>query len=96
MKKIAGGLTFIFSIVSFGTILFIVFSEDIEWYGMTGLLSLSILPLAGTYYTIKTRFWTDKSLIEQDLEKENAIIKKKIERQELLKKLSSIESNSND
>ncbi len=91
MKKIAGGLNFTFSLTAFGILIVTAF-EGVKWYATIGLLCLSIMPLAGIYYTLVTRFWTDKTLVENDLDKENIIIKKRIERQELLKKLAEIES----
>lgn len=54
------------------------------------LLFIALLSI-GIYYVIATKFGTAKSKLLEDLDKENEIIKKQIEKKELLSKLESLE-----
>ena len=50
-----------------------------------------VLLSIGTYYVIATKFGAVKSNILEDLDRENEIIKKQIEKRELLAKLENLE-----
>lgn len=57
-------------------------------------LSLTLVGFAsGIYYTIVTKFGVSKPTVLESLERENEIIRKQIEKRELLSKLESFEKN---
>jgi hypothetical protein len=93
MIKISGHIVFIGNIIVILIFLYFMAIEDNSANIRESILILLILifSISGIFYTIKTRFWTDKPSIIEDLEKENEIIKRKIEKMELLKKLNEYE-----
>lgn len=102
MTKVAGIITFIGCTVAFLVSFYGVYFNYSESLGSEEYQShylkytaLFIIPLVvfafGIYYTIKTKFGSVTPSIIDNLEKENEIIKKRIEKQELLAKLENLE-----
>jgi multisubunit Na+/H+ antiporter MnhB subunit len=99
MKRITGIVSFLGGVIGVILMLRIFITELVpqdefdEWeytglffWGLTLLSMLSVV-----YYTLSNRFWTTKAEPLEALTTENEIIKKKIERQELLVKLEQLE-----
>lgn len=61
--------------------------------GMLVILLVLIALASGIYYTIVTKFGSSKPAVLESLERENDIIRKQIEKKELLSKLESFEKN---
>lgn len=99
IKKIAGIIVIIESLIAIFACLagiVVTYSEWKEYGGdskmleMIGIFLLLIPASAGIFYTIKTKFGSNPTVLE-NLEKENQIIKKQIEKRELLAKLETLE-----
>ncbi len=94
MKKVTGAIIFIAAIISFFALIFVLFKEELyedeeifPWFGAL------IISCAAIHYTISTKFWNTKLSILESLDRETEIIKKQIEKKELLAKLESLEKN---
>lgn len=93
MKRITGIISFIGSGIGLIYLIGIFFDEQLYdhsedlvlWFGLF-VLSISIL-----HYCLSNRFWTSKPSVLDNLERENEIIKKKIEKRELLERLENLE-----
>lgn len=68
-----------------------VFSEDVE--NIIPWFLFLLVTISGIYYTVKTKFWTTRPTVFESLERETEIIKKQIEKKELLAKLENLENN---
>lgn len=97
MKKIAGIIVIIESLIAiFGCLAWIVdtysrrYGDDTRILEIVGIFMLLIPSSAGIYYTISTKFGAMPTVLE-NLEKENQIIMKQIEKRELLAKLETLE-----
>ncbi len=99
IKKIAGIVIIIESLVAiFGCFAWLQDTYSIwKEYGirsriwdMIGISMLLIPVSAGIYYVVTTSFGSKPTVLE-NLEKENQIIKKQIEKRELLAKLETLE-----
>jgi len=100
MKKVFGIIHFI-SLV--GGIIFCIYIIIWDYSRLQDYESLSdakdippsiifiVLLSIGIYYVVATKFGAAKSKLLEDLDKENEIIKKQIEKKELLSKLESLE-----
>jgi len=103
MLKITGYIVFIGNSISILILLYIFIELFIEHFidnklNLSGeeipiLLLIIILCLSGIYYSVRTMFWVNKPNIIKDLDKENEIIKRKIEKAELLRKLKNYEDS---
>jgi len=105
MKKASGILTFIGCLVAViisiaGIIINYSKYHETDNYNKEQSLiyaMLFIVPLTiygfGIYFTVKTKFGTTNPSVLDNLERENEIIKKQIEKKELLLKLESLEKN---
>lgn len=95
MKKITGGLTFIAGLTGLGILIFWLFEDNV--YGDTEegfvWIVLLLIALSVIYYSIVSKFWDSKHSVIDSLERETEIIKKKIEKRELLTKLEKLEQN---
>jgi amino acid permease len=95
MKKITGITTFLGC--SFGMLVSLYFAFDRFERNYEDeafmLLGLVILFSLGVYYTVVTRFGNSKPTVLDNLDRENEIIKKQIEKRELLAKLEHLERN---
>lgn len=94
MKKITGGITFsigVFLLTFSGYIL--IFDTPLNGKERLGFLAFFLFGISITHYTYSTKFWTQKRSVIQSLDKETEIIKKKIEKGELLAKLENLEKN---
>lgn len=94
MKKITGAITFLAAVA--GLILLIVISikepEDVfRDEGKFAWIGLFLLSLCIIHYTVSTKFWTSKLTLLESLDRETEIIKKQIEKRELLTKLENLE-----
>ena len=99
MRKITGIIVFIeSSIAIFACLAWLVntyskwdeYSDGSDILEMIGIFMLLIPSSAGIFYTIKTKFGSKPTLLD-NLEIENQIIKKQIEKKELLAKLETLE-----
>lgn len=94
MKKIAG-ITFFFACCFVMLILFYLLFEDSRKYFedyIVGVL-VFISSASAIYYIVATKFGSPKSSALDSIELENEIIKKQIEKRELLAKLEALEKN---
>ncbi|MEX2234696.1 MAG: hypothetical protein WD824_21210 [Cyclobacteriaceae bacterium] len=101
MKKISGITTFIgCSIGALGSLygLFETFNRWSEYDSESAfkdMLLIALIVIAfslGIYYTVITKFgFSSKPTVLDNLERENEIIKKQIEKRELLTKLENLE-----
>lgn len=100
MKKVTGIILFTGFLVGLLVIMYVVVDDYFnreEWENnlRSGekllFILLIILFSTGLYYVIATKFGSTKPTVLDDLEKENEIIKKQIEKKELLAKLESLE-----
>lgn len=100
MKKISGITTFIgCSIGALGSLygLFDTYNkwkEYDDYSSANELLLILLIVIAfslGIYYTVITKFGFSKTTILDNLERENEIIRKQIEKRELLLKLENLE-----
>lgn len=107
MIKVAGIFTFIGCTSAFISSIYGVifnYSEYLEtedykdhYLNYTVLFLIPLIVFSfGIYFTIKTKFGSKPPSILDNLDKENEIIKKKIERKELLAKLEAIENKENN
>ena len=95
MKKITG---FVLAVSSGAGILyslacsFVLFSEGLNASNeVLVIVILVLIPLCscGLHYTLTTKFWLVEKNELKDLIRENEIFNKKVEKQELLRKLNS-------
>lgn len=100
MKKISGITTFIGCSVGVLISLYGLFETFSRWkkYDSDSYLNdmLLMLPILlgfslGVYYTLATKFGYSKPSVLENLERENEIIRKQIEKRELLAKLEHLE-----
>lgn len=93
MKKTTGAISFFGGIIS--TLLLLhEFSDrfdNVDGGGLLVYLSFFILGISVIHYTLATKFWTSKISVIESLERENQIIRKQIEKKELLVKLQNLE-----
>ena len=93
MKKITGYIVFVGSIVILIFLIYVGIRESNYGFDFVDFL-LWILPtlvcLCALYYTCATKFWTTKLTVLESIERENEIIKRQIEKKELLNKLDSL------
>ena len=93
MKKITGALTFLAAIAGLILLIFILFEDNVFRRADEGFawIGLFLLALSVIHYTVSTKFWTSKLTLLESLDRETEIIRKQIERRELLTKLESLE-----
>lgn len=98
IKKVTGAVV---SLTSLALLLIglYVFFDEIDY--MDGVeFSLYFLGLvivsSGLHFTIVSKFWTTKLSVLDSLDIENEIIKKHIEKHELLKKLDALKAEKNE
>lgn len=95
MKKITGVTSFIGATIGLVVLLYVFFEESIydngDSEGILLWIAFLILSICIIHYTVVTKFWTSKLSILESLERENEIIKKQIEKRELLAKLENLE-----
>lgn len=94
MKKATGAISFFGAIVSLIFLIYIFFDEELYDDNDKGLLlwiALFILSLCVIYFCFASKFWTSKISVIESLDRENEIIKKQIEKRELLAKLENLE-----
>jgi hypothetical protein len=100
MKKIAGITTFIGCSIGSLVSLYGLFETFNRWkeydsdsaFNDMLIILLIIVTLSlGIYYTVITKFGFSRPTVLEDLERENEIIKKQIEKKELLLKLENLE-----
>lgn len=97
MKKITGGIIFIASVIGI-IILFTTFLDeflDEEPYYQTeavlAWIACLLISISGIHYTLTSNFWQSKLSVLESINQENEIIKKQIEKRELLAKLENLE-----
>ncbi|MCU0420671.1 MAG: hypothetical protein MUC38_13540 [Cyclobacteriaceae bacterium] len=92
MKKTAGVISFIGSIISLVFLIYIFFEAEIyndEVEGLFLWFGLIILCLCVLYFCYSSKFWTNHIYATESIDEENKNIKKQIERRKsLLKKLN--------
>lgn len=93
MKKITGGITFISAGAGLIFLFFVLFTENVfrEAEGGFAWIGFFLLSLTIIHYTVSTKFWTSKLTALESLDRETEIIKRQIEKRELLAKLESLE-----
>lgn len=94
MKKTTGAISFLGTCIGFIFLIYVFFDEELYEGRDKGLLvwiALFILSICVFHYCFSTKFWTSKNSVIDNLERENEIIKKQIEKRELLLKLENLE-----
>lgn len=94
MKRITGTISFLGSGISLIFLIYIFFDEELYDGDDKGLLlwiGLFILSICVLHYCVSNKFWTSKISVLENLDRENEIIKKQIEKRELLVKLENLE-----
>lgn len=95
MKKTTGTISFVGGIMSFIFLVYIFFDE-VRYYSdireLLMWLGFLILCICIIHYTLTTKFWTSRIPVIESLERENQIIRKQIEKKELLVKLQNLEA----
>ncbi len=93
MKKITGAITFLAAITGLIFLIYILFEENIfrEAEGGFAWIGFFLLALSVIHYTVSNKFWTSKLTLLESLDRETEIIKKQIEKRELLTKLEKLE-----
>ena len=95
MKKITGAIAFLAAIAGLIFLVFILFEEKVFREAESGFawIGFFLLALNVIHYTVSTKFWTSKLTLLESLDRETEIIKKQIEKRELLTKLENLERN---
>lgn len=100
MRKISGVTTFIGCSIGCLGSLYGIFEAFNRWReydsasAFNEMLLILLLVIAfslGVYYTVTTKFGFTKPTVLENLERENEIIRKQIEKKELLLKLENLE-----
>lgn len=95
MKKTTGVISFFGTGIGLIFLIYIFFYEEVynqtRDYGFLLWIALFILGICVLHYCFSSKFWTSKISIIESLERENEIIKKQIEKRELLTKLENLE-----
>ncbi len=97
MRKLTGAIT-----LAIGIILIVLFIYGLNYLLNTKhavrtdeilvLISAPFLSFCTIHYTLVTRFWKSTTSIIEELDRENEIIKRQIEKQELLAKLEIVKA----
>ena len=91
MKKTTGAISFLGSGIGLIFLVYVFFDEELYCEDLLLWIGLFILSICVLHYCFSTKFWTSKISVLDDLERENQIIKKQIEKRELLAKLENFE-----
>ena len=106
MKKITGTISFVGSIVCFGVWIYAIndlpkkyfedgsYQHQIEPRLVLIIISWLILIISVFHYTLSTRFWIAKHTALEHLDMENEIIKRQIEKKELMLKLENLDKKN--
>lgn len=93
MLRVSGYIAFLGSIFLSIFLIYVLLDDfkfmDSKWIFVNTFFL--IVSISAIYYSVGTRFWVDTPDVVKALEKENKIIEKKIEKEELLRKLENLE-----